>query len=650
MTYILSRICGKAQHETDPDILAHVAQLPPELQIHIFKDLGSRTRRNMIHAAILSEKPSVFARIRDLLVPSKPKPISATQILRASESTSFRDHIKHFTDHFGFLLTPDELALCRRLESNLLRFEGNLLDPVRRKSARAAFEQDCREDLDRFRVIEEKVQDTTNLANRGIEDLIDSGAGDPQTAISGLKNIPLFLDSDFMKLFGQKHLERAINRGNPEIVEALLKQGALPKEPDKADALLVHALRCNSPEILNLLLRAKAIPGSLSLIAALKKKDDLAFYKLISAIPPEERKDLINRIKIRPPFGPETTLLGFALMSQMSYSAKILLMNGADPNTPAGGTLPLHIASQFFDSEMTNYLLSYGADPNARVQGMSALCLAASLNRAETVEMLLRPRSAQFRATSVGDEAEFLLNLAIQTCNNVRMAKALLEHISPNRESIAIRPEWMAHAVQKGNLEMVELLYKYGGSVTGNGEPTLLCQAIAGNHTGIVQFLLRAGAKIDPGAMKTAIQNQKAHPILLSILLQKGGSPNFLDEAIRCKNPAAFEQLLQAGASPDIGCVEPPIIAAIRQSNLALVNRLFEVKADCRSLESEIAKALEETENKYLNFMAYWEDQASRTPYTFGDEEYYAYSGTLLPAHRQIAKLIAERAPKTTLS
>lgn len=155
-------------------------------------------------------------------------------------------------------------------------------------------------------------------------------------------------------------------------------------------------------------------------------------------------------------------------------------------------------------------------------------------------------------------------------------------------------------AVVGGRLEVVKLLIANGVDVNGcNGAP--LCGAVMTNQIELVRELLRCGAmpdKTDAGKTITCCAVEKGNLDIINLLIDAGGnvdpymvvdgektcSP--LCEAIHAGHEAVVRMLIERGAGVDIADRSgyTPLARAILAKNSALLRLLLDSGADVNAL------------------------------------------------------------------
>ncbi|MCA0986955.1 ankyrin repeat domain-containing protein [Guptibacillus algicola] len=195
------------------------------------------------------------------------------------------------------------------------------------------------------------------------------------------------VDPDIEDENGQTPLAYAVNQGNSNLVEVLLRAGAGEKDAHEGDELLAIAAKAQHYEIVDLLLKSGAhfeIGNEAMLIKAVEEaQSDLIGILLHNGYSPNQ----ILSIK-----GTETTLLNYALKGEDETLVTLLLNAGANPNfaVEEGDDNALSIAiSEGKSADMLARLLAKGGDPNSSIEGELLIHKAIEGNQLELVETLL---------------------------------------------------------------------------------------------------------------------------------------------------------------------------------------------------------------------------------------------------------------------
>ena len=122
---------------------------------------------------------------------------------------------------------------------------------------------------------------------------------------------------------------------------------------------------------------------------------------------------------------------------------------------------PLHIAAQFNNLEIMQFLLDQGADVNSIVQGITPLGFAASNNKKEAVEFLLKKGAK----VDLGSQSPLWLLAARYSNANIEVAQILINAGANVNFKIDIGRTPLHLAVEGSNIELVDLLIKHGADI-----------------------------------------------------------------------------------------------------------------------------------------------------------------------------------------
>eukprot|EP01117_Protostelium_nocturnum_P013856 TRINITY_DN5213_c0_g3_i1.p1 TRINITY_DN5213_c0_g3~~TRINITY_DN5213_c0_g3_i1.p1 ORF type:complete len:509 (+),score=62.13 TRINITY_DN5213_c0_g3_i1:29-1528(+) len=303
---------------------------------------------------------------------------------------------------------------------------------------------------------------------------------------------------------------------------------------------------------------------------------------------------------------------------------RMLLQNGADPNSPvAGGETSLYRSVQESFLDITRELLNHGADPNLCIKmeehRVSALSCAISNGDLKCTQLLL-----EFGADP--STCEDLLGDAIDE-NRPDLVKLLLEYgANPNNdkpygfplircveqsdhESARLLMEYGADAsvavnsdcespiriaALRGDFRMVQLLLKYNMDLNGNLEPrTLLSRPLLTNAEQITRSLLVWGADVDCEDISTETAITEAvqfdRPNFVRLFLNHGCDPNATDEdsvtplqhACRDASPEVVRLLLESNASIDqLSPIGNALHLALMRSNSENQKKIVQILLD----------------------------------------------------------------------
>jgi ankyrin repeat protein len=355
----------------------------------------------------------------------------------------------------------------------------------------------------------------------------------------------------------EEKLLQAIYKGNAELVDLLLKEGADVNAGShligRTNALQ-EAIRKDNIELAKRLLKAGAhvnTPGSWSvgtaLQIAIRKENVTAVHLLLQSgaevnIPRESSQEpVLNRTPLQ---------MAAALRNkESSYQiTKLLLANRAFINVPAnhdGGRTALQAAVEnakaVNDLQVVWLLLEAGEDINAPAacrKGLTALQLAVVGGSTKIVQALLRV-GADINGPAGQIFGRTALQVAVENAektSSFEMIDFLLDH----KADVNGKPGYdhgrtalqIATTAKKGDIHLTRRLLIAGANInapagTSRGLTALQGAAIQG-HTKIVLMLLEAGADVNAAGSKqcgrTALEGASEHGRLdiVKILLDAG--------------------------------------------------------------------------------------------------------------------------------
>ncbi|KAI9172748.1 Ankyrin repeat and KH domain-containing protein [Paramyrothecium foliicola] len=338
---------------------------------------------------------------------------------------------------------------------------------------------------------------------------------------------------------GKTALFEAITSNRVDIVTDLLEHGADPNLPGPKHPLWPSTY--NAPVLKVLLAHgadSKKAPGNMELAASLNNIESVRLL-LNAGVDPNAKKDGVY------------TPLCTSIRDDRGDIFKLLLSNGADPNTPASeypafkcvthhrthylpalvaagadlhspkGIVEMAVASN--NMESLNWLLDQGMNPNDRnPKGASPLTTSIREKRAEMVNLLLsRGADPNMRGE------DWPVCMAVQ---NPPILKSILAVLAEPRAFKGV----MEMAVVANQLESVKLLLAAGVSVEdkNGGVFSPLTSALRENRRDIVRYLIsEGGADVNsPGehlpVVKALRRFRGEDTEMLELLLEKGADPN----------------------------------------------------------------------------------------------------------------------------
>jgi ankyrin repeat protein len=204
-------------------------------------------------------------------------------------------------------------------------------------------------------------------------------------------------------LFAGENAFQAIEKGDTEQLQNLLKKKTDPDAQRAGETLLVHAIAHNNPAAVDLLLKAGAKPdyrpkpyNVLPLILAATTGQTEIVQMLV------QHGAAVNARSITG----DTPLLQAVIWGR-DETVAFLLQKGADANLANyKGTLPILLAAERSDSNLVRILLEEGkADPNARREGLFPLYTAGNYGRVENIRILLAHGANPAQRTAEGKSA-----------------------------------------------------------------------------------------------------------------------------------------------------------------------------------------------------------------------------------------------------
>ena len=221
-----------------------------------------------------------------------------------------------------------------------------------------------------------------------------------------------------------------------------------------------------------------------------------------------------------------------AVKKQDSHTARILLEEGVDVNTPQGdGATALHWAAHWDDVETAEWLVRAGAHVNTTDEhGIAPLWLASTNGSAVMVEMLL---NAGANPNSPLPTGETPLMRAARTGNVDAVHTLLAGGADVNAKAGNTHGQTaLMWAVAERNDRVARVLIEHGADARARstaGFTPLLFAAREGDR-GSTRILLAAGADVNEAAAdgSTALlaATVRGHTELAEVLLERGADPN----------------------------------------------------------------------------------------------------------------------------
>ncbi len=393
-------------------------------------------------------------------------------------------------------------------------------------------------------------------------------------------------------------LIEAANKGDAEVVEALLDSGADINARDEQNQTALHkaASRGHTPVVKLLLERgadvnAKNLFGQTPLLAPLQRGSLETVRVLLNAG---------ADIEARSRFFGQTPLL--VVSGSRTKVVEVLLDEGADVNAKgeAYHETALMLASMSGNEATVKTLVEKGAEIKAAsTNGRTAMLMAEALGQAEVIKLLQDAGAPRETSRALLPLEAYVPPYLVARAKkgrplNPQVALALL-----NRGAMlkADGETALLFAAMRGEAEEVKALLEDGADVNLRHEDgwSGLMLAAANGHSQVVQALLDKGAKVDA---KENLMGQTAliwavkggHTASVKALLKGGSTVNARDKfggtaltrAASNGQAEIVRTLLEAGA--DINAREydgdTALIEATAKSHLEIIQALLKVGAD----------------------------------------------------------------------
>lgn len=322
---------------------------------------------------------------------------------------------------------------------------------------------------------------------------------------------------------------------------------------------------------------------------------------LLSAVESGNHK-LVEQLLDRgasPDSSSDAHILNHAISRHDGESVRILLLFGADPNTPDNRNItPLYLAVEESFRDAVTMLLKYGADPNlpAGPDNETPFIMSVLEDKFDLARIILTYGGDVGRVMSNGDTA---LMAAITKKRSKKIIDMLLEYGSDanvkNREGHTP----LFEAIQSNRVDVVTSLLDHGANPNLPGPKHMLWPA-AGLPR-ILDLLLSRGAdpKKAPGIMELATSINNIDSV--RVLLRAGVDPNAkkdgiytpLCSSIRDNRSDIFELLLANGADPNVPSAEYPTFKCVTHYRTQYLAPLVAAGADLNSPKGILETAVQ---------------------------------------------------------
>jgi ankyrin repeat protein len=323
--------------------------------------------------------------------------------------------------------------------------------------------------------------------------------------------------------------EVVAEKSKPEIIEALIRDGADPNEaaPDGATPLIL-AIATKQAPIVKLLLEKGADPNKATQdhYTPLLLATDQGEVEIVENL-------LANGANANQAAHDGSTPLHLAVGKDHLKLVKLLLENGAETDqADHDGYTPLHGAVGKGSLESTIMLLEYNAKPNlANNDGVAPLSVAVDNSDVELVELLLANGAEINQADHNGYTP---LHVAARN-TSVEIVALLLENGAKPNQAAQDGSTPLHVAASNGHITVMQLLIAYEADITcadqyGN---TPLVFAIDENHLQATNYLLHVGA--DPNTLNQEKASPLHHAVyqdnlgIIKLLLARGAKTNQAD-------------------------------------------------------------------------------------------------------------------------
>lgn len=239
---------------------------------------------------------------------------------------------------------------------------------------------------------------------------------------------------------------------------------------------------------------------------------------------------ILIRAGASPDWGGATTPLEAATLEGHLEVVRALIRAFADVNRPvADGFTPLITAASTGNLEMVRTLLKAGAIPGVNDdEEETALTIAKKKGYAEIVAELGALNTNGYRQRQ-GEG----IHVAIENRDLTKVRECLKKGTDLKETNHAgLTP--LARAVELGHLPIIRALLKAGADIEAGGVRTPLFCAVANRHDPVVRELLEQGANVNApsgelGTTPLMIAAATGNPEIVRLLLEEGADPRLTD-------------------------------------------------------------------------------------------------------------------------
>lgn len=370
----------------------------------------------------------------------------------------------------------------------------------------------------------------------------------------------------------------ALKYGNPQMVELMMSQGADPLKKVKMDHVektpLDAAINSGNMDTINMILRKGAVPTASSLYAAIRhdKKDaaQLVIGKGISPLAVDKGTG---------------DLLSFAIQRVSADLAELLLSHGLKLDTRnESRETPLMKAIYLGRTSLVKLFLEKGAQADdVDNNGLSPLMIAAYQGKTDIYNLV---RKYSKKPAVKDQKGRSVLRWAAKGGNTDIIRDVLnIPGINVNEKDTQDGETPLMSAANNGNLEAVRLLLDKGADVNTkgkNGETALLWAAKGWlgtwrkTHEPIIEYLVDKGADVNA--------RDKDGETAFSLVMQHKKYANFDSKAVN----KIGDMLLRHNADPgNFPIKDVSLFSAVRENNPVLVQILITKGADVNKEEDD---------------------------------------------------------------